>query len=291
MPRTIEEGFADFLEKLKPQRVESDAAKSHRASIETRLRTDFGLNRFVRIGSFGNGTSISRYSDVDYLACLPTNQLTEVSTSSLVKVRNSLDARFPYTGVAVNCPAVVVPFGTRRSEVTEVVPADYIRDSGGHKVYDIADCAGGWMNVSPDAHNAYVRSVDLKLDGRVKPLIRFIKAWKYFRAVPISSFYLELRVAKYASEEKSIVYDIDVRGVLKLLLDGQLASMQDPMGVSGLIAACKSDAVRADALSKLETAYTRADKARDAARNGRISEAFEWWRLLYYNEFPTYYRA
>src|SRR5439155_23657899 len=103
----------------------------------------------------GNDTSISGYSDVDYLACLPTDQLTQVSTSSLVKVRNALDFRFPNTGVRVSCPAVVVPFGSTKSEVTEVVPADYVRESDGYKVYDIADCAGGWMNASPDAHNAY----------------------------------------------------------------------------------------------------------------------------------------
>ena len=145
------------------------------------------------------------------------------------------------------------------------------------------------MKVSPDAHNAYVRSVDEKLGGKVKPLIRFVKAWKFFRSVPISSFYLELRVAKYASEESSIVYDIDVRNVLKMLWDGKLASMQDPMGVSGYISACKSDAFRTDALSKLETAYARSEKARTAASNNRTSEAFDWWRLLYNDEFPTYY--
>lgn len=289
MPRTIEEGFEGLLSKLKPQATESDAAKSHRASIEACLKNNFGLSRFVRIGSFGNWTSISRYSDVDYLACLPTNQLTQISTSTLVKVRGALDIRFPNTGVAVNCPAVVVPFGTRKSEITEIVPADYVGDSNGFKVYEIADCAGGWMKASPDAHNAYVRAVDDKLGGKVKPLIRFVKAWKFFRAVPISSFYLELRVAKYASNEKAIVYDIDVRNVLKLLWDGQLADMQDPKGVSGYIPACKSAATRADALSKLERAFTRADKARDAATSGNISEAFDWWRLLYNDEFPTYY--
>ena len=289
MPRTIDEGFDDFLAKLKPQTGESEAAKRHRASIEACLKNNFGLNRFVRIGSFGNWTSISRHSDVDYLACLPTNQLTQVSTSTLVKVRGALDVRFPNTGVAVNCPAVVVPFGTRKSEVTEIVPADYVGDANGYKVYEIADCAGGWMRASPDAHNAYVRDVNDRLGGRVKPLIRFVKAWKFFRNVPISSFYLELRVAKYASEEKTIIYDIDVRNVLKLLWDGQLANMQDPMGVSGYIPACKSDATRTDALSKLGNAYGRADKARDAARSGNISEAFDWWRLLYNDEFPTYY--
>jgi hypothetical protein len=290
MPRTLDEGFRDFLAKLTPSSYESEAAKSHRHSIEARLKLDFGyVRRFTRIGSFGNGTSISGYSDVDYLACLPTEQLTQVSTSSLTKVRNSLDARFPYTGVHVSCPAVVVPFGSTASETTEVVVADYIGDSKGYKLYDIADCAGGWMNASPDAHNDYVRSVNDKLNGKVKPLIRFIKAWKYFRDVPISSFYLELRVAKYSSGESSIIYDIDIKRILRQLADAQLADMQDPMEVSGYIPACKSDAQYKDAISKIETAAARAEKARDAASNGKISDAFDWWRLLYNNEFPTYY--
>ncbi|MGZ8873835.1 MAG: SMODS domain-containing nucleotidyltransferase [Halobacteriota archaeon] len=290
MPRTIDEGFRDFLTKLTPSTVESQAAKSHRASIEACLKGRFSLKRFVRIGSFGNGTSISRYSDVDYLACLPTDQLTRLSTSSLIKVRDALDARFPNTGVCVNCPAIIVPFGTTKSETTEVVPADYLRDSNGYNVYDIADCAGGWMNASPDAHNAYVRSVDNKLNGKVKPLIRFIKAWKYYRQVPISSFYLELRVAKYASNESSIIYDIDVKQVLCWLRDIGLANMQDPMGISGYIPACKTQTFYDDAISKLKTAATRAEQAREAASNGNVSKAFDWWRLLYNDQFPTYYR-
>jgi hypothetical protein len=289
MPRTIEQGFDDFHLKLKPSATESAAAASHRASIETRLRTDFGLNRFVRIGSFGNGTSIYGYSDVDYLACLPSSQLTTSSTYSLTKIRDALAARFPNTGVHVSCPAVVCPFGTNRAERTEVVPGDYRHEAGNYKVYDIADCAGGWMEASPDAHNAYVRTIDDKLANRVKPLVRFLKAWKYIRDVPISSFYLELRVAKYAYQETSIIHEYDVKRVLAQLWDCQLANIQDPMGISGYIPACKSAVAKADALSKLATAATRAEKARDASSKGDISGAFYWWRLLYDDWFPTYY--
>lgn len=289
MPRTIDEGFRDFLVKLTASTAESVAAKSHRASIETCLTNNFGLKRFTRIGSFGNGTSVSGCSDVDYLACLPTDKLKQNSTSSLTIVRNVLDVRFPHTGVRVSCPAVVVPFGGTAAGTTEIVPADYVREDNGYKIYDIADGSGGWMNASPDAHNAYVQWIDDKLGGKVKPLIRFIKAWKYSRDVPISSFYLELRVAKFASEEKSILYEYDVRSVLKLLWDGQLARMQDPMGVSGYISPCKTDAARTDALSKLVTALTRANKARDASDAGNIQDAFYWWRLLYNDQFPTYY--
>lgn len=289
MPRTVDEGFRDFLPRLTPTATESEGAKRHRVSIEACLQNNFGLKRFVRIGSFGNGTSISGYSDVDYLACLPTDQLTQTSTASLSKVRTALDTRFPYTDVRVRCPAVVVPLGSVAAETTEVVPADHVGDSNGYKIYDIADCSGGWMKASPDAHNEYVRYVDNKLNGKVKPLIRFLKAWKYLRDVPISSFYLELRAAKYASGETSIVYDIDVKRVLRQLWDGQLASMQDPMEVSGYISACKSDALREDALSKLGTAVVRAEKALEAANNGKIDVAFDWWRLLFNYEFPTYY--
>ena len=290
MPRTVDEGFRDFLPKLTPSGAESDAAKAHRVSIESRLKRDFGLRRFVRIGSFGNGTSISGYSDVDYLASLGRDTLTNNSTYSLGKIRDALADRFPNTNVRVSCPVVVVPFGTKKSETTEVVPSDYMGDQNDFYVYDIPDCQGGWMRASPDAHIAYVASVNDKLSGKVKPLIRFLKAWKFFRSVPISSFYLELRVAKYASDESSIVYDIDVKRVLRMLWDGQLASMQDPMGISGYIPACKSDALMADALSKLATAVTRAEKALEAKDKGNIYDAFDWWRLLYNNEFPTYYR-
>jgi len=75
MPRTVDEGFRDFLPKLTPSETETAAAASHRNSIETRLKLDFDLKRFFRIGSFGNGTSISGYSDVDYLASIPTDKL------------------------------------------------------------------------------------------------------------------------------------------------------------------------------------------------------------------------
>ncbi|MHB1188948.1 UBA domain-containing protein [Thiobacillus sp.] len=167
--------------------------------------------------------------------------------------------------------------------------ADYIKEDSGFKVYEIADCNDGWMRISPDAHNAYVKLVDDQLGGKLKPLIRLIKAWKFYQGAPISSFYLEMRVAKYASQEKVIVYDIDVKNILQQLRDNALAAMQDPMGFSGYIYPCKTAALQIDALSKLNTAATRAEKAWAATSNGDVKSAFEWWQLLYKDKFPSYY--
>ncbi|MEC4722767.1 nucleotidyltransferase [Noviherbaspirillum sp. CPCC 100848] len=289
MPRTIEQGFADFHNNIKASAAEASATVSHRASIKTCLENKFGLKRFTRIGSFGNGTNISGYSDVDYLACLSTESLKQSSTYTLSLVRDGLNARFPHTGVHVSTPAVVCPFGTYKSQHTEIVVVDYIKERNGYKIYEMADGEGGWMEICPDAHNLYVHAVDKKHSGKVKPLIQFIKAWKYYRSVPISSFYLEMRVAKYADSEKAIIYDIDVKRILAMLRDNELAGMQDPTGAAGYIYPCKTEAFKQDALSKLATAAARAEKARSSTANNDIKDAFDWWRLLYNDKFPTYY--
>jgi hypothetical protein len=290
MPKTIDEGFREFLANLTPSDVETEKARTHRASIESCLRNNFTLRRFFRTGSFGNGTSIYQYSDVDYFASVPSNELKQDSRASLRQFREVLEGRFPGTNVHVSSPAVRVPFGNGANEVHEITPADFVNEAYGEKIYEIADGAGGWMRSSPDAHNNYVHKINEKLGWKVKPLIRFIKAWKYFKDVPISSFYLELRVAKYAAGETAIVYAIDVQRILSQLWEAQLAAMQDPEGIGGYIYPCTSDATLADALGKLGTASTRADKARAAEHDGDTKAAFEWWDLLYDKRFPSYYR-
>lgn len=287
MATTVEAGFRMFHTRLTPSATETVAAKRHRRSIQACLRTNFGLIRFFRTGSFGNGTSIRDCSDVDYFAHVPTNRLKQNSETALSEFRNALDTRFPNTGVRVSSPAVLVPFGDNRSEWTEIVPVGRIRGRG-RPVYDIPDGDAGWTRSSPDAHNSYVRVVDRRRAGKVRPLVRFLKAWKYARNVPISSFYLELQVARYSYGKNTIIYAHDVWGVLGHLQATGLASMQDPVGISGLILACKTAAQKEDALSKLATAVTRADKALAAAQVRRIRDAFGWWDLVFGNAFPSY---
>jgi hypothetical protein len=291
MPRTIDEGFDNFLSYLTPSPVESDNAKSHRVSIEHCLASNFDIERFFRTGSFGNGTSISGFSDVDYFAKIPEEYLTANSNTLLSKVRDALNTRFPNTNVHVNCPAVVVPFGSDPSETTEVVPAKYMKKgTNNYDIFKIADCSGGWQYSSPEVHNAYVRYINSKLNGKVKPLVRFIKAWKYFQHVPISSFYLELITTKYATKQKVIVYDIDIRQVFSFLKEIEFTPFNDPMGISGYITACSSETQLNEACSKVETALTRSRKAVIARKKEKVKDAFEWWNLIYNGNFPTYYR-
>jgi len=289
MGKTVDEGFRKLHGSLTPTHEESQAAKSHRVSIEACLKKSFEITRFVPTGSFGNGTSIRGYSDIDYFACIPTKKLQQDSFTTLQDVREELLGHFQDADIAIRPPAVRVRFGADAFESIEIVPADFIqKDQGGDPIYEIADGTGGWLRSSPDTHNTYIRDVDKKLGGKVKPLISLLKAWKYYHSAPIRSFYLEIYVAQYAAHKKSLVYSRDVRTILKLLREDQLAKLKDPKGITQSILPCLSEAQKSHALSKLEFACPLAEKAREAEAAGKISDAFDWWNLVFARKFPSY---
>ncbi len=287
--RTINQGFSTLHSRITPGSYESGKASSHKSSITSRLEEYFELKQLFYSGSANNGTSISYYSDVDFFASIPRNRLKNNSSTSLREIKECLQGRFPNTSIYVDSPAVVLDFGSGDWDTAEVIPADYIEQQGGKNVYDIPYSSGGWTRSSPSTHNSYVTSENKRLNRKLKPLIRFLKAWKYYCDVPISSFYLELRVTKWMEDEDSIVYDIDLCTILRKLDDCDLAAIRDPKGVFGYVYPCSSDAKKADALSKLNTAKTRAKKARDAEGLGDTREAFSWWDKVFAGNFPNYY--
>lgn len=289
MAKTVEEGFLQFHGMLTPTYEASQAAKSHRSSIKKCLEDAFEVTRFVRTGSFGNGTSIRGYSDVDYFACIPTEKLKRNSDVTLQEVLGVLRDRFPKKDIVISAPAIKVRLGTNSSESMEVVPADLIEeDREDNPIYEIPDRNGGWMRSSPDAHNKYVYEVNKMLDGRVKPLVSLLKAWKYYQKVPINSFYLEMRVAKYAYRQDFIDYSCDMSHIFQSLWDIKLDVLKDPKSIAGSILPCSSQEQKIDALSKLEIAFTQAQKARNAEEAGKIQEAFYWWNLVFAMKFPSY---
>lgn len=287
MPTTVPAAFDLLHSWLVPTAGETQTAASHRASIEACLKSNFGMTNFFRSGSFGHGTSIRTVSDVDYMAVIPPGNLADNSGTALENVKSALVKRFPNTNVHIRNPAVVIPFGTGPAERHEVTPGYYLENADGYNVYGISNRAGSWMRTSPTAHGAWINDINDNLSRKLKPLIRFMKLWNFKRSGGIRSFYLELRTGEYARGESTIVYSIDILASLRHLRNKGLAQMQDTMGISGYIPAC-SDAVKQDALSKIDTAISRAEKARDAEKEGRISQAFDYWKLVFDGYFPNY---
>jgi hypothetical protein len=289
--KSLEDVFTQFIGNLQPLQTEHAKAEKHKDSVYSCLKNNWGCIRLFVTGSFGNGTSVKHHSDTDYFAICPGENLNDHSGNLLRAFKEALQATFPRTQpIEVKTPAVRIPFGTHATEVLEITPACYKElvptPLGKRRMYFIPDYDKGWMPSSPDAHNAYVQQQDKKFKGRLKQLIQLVKAWKFYADAPITSFYLELRVTKYSERCLDIVFDRDVRNILKLLYDNGLASIQDPMKISGLVDACKSLPQKEEAFSKLKTAFARADKAYQL-RNVNMEKSFEWWQKVYNGWFPS----
>lgn len=291
MAKTLSQGFDTFINWLSPLSSEHSKASKHKDSVKSSLENNFKCYDFFETGSFGNGTGVRHYSDTDYFGVCPSKEFWENSAFTLRKVKEALYITFWNTkNIEVKTPAIQIPLGTYASETLEITPCTFngLVDTpvGKKSSYDIADFDGGWMKSSPQAHNAYVNRENVRLNGKLKPLIQMVKAWKFYNNVPITSFYLELRVTKYAEGETSIVYDIDLKRVIKHLNEIGLARIIDPMGISGYVDACSTEAKKLDSLSKLTTALSRAEKAYEHREND-IDKSFYWWNMFFNGKFPS----
>lgn len=135
-------------------------------------------------------------------------------------------------------------------------------------VYHIPGPGDEWIESIPQGHNSYVSGVNDRLGKKLKPLVRLIKSWKYAQSVPVSSFYLEMRTASYASGESSIINDIDLRSMFRQLIAGEMRAMNDPIGIVGRIPATSSEANRTSALRSAKLASEHLQAADEALLAG-----------------------
>lgn len=266
-----------LLSKYTPSSTYFDKARTHGTGIETRLDAWLGVREMFETGSLKHGTGVWSYSDVDYIVSLKGTRPTP--TTSLNNVRDALKDKYPNTTVRVSRPAVVCEFASG-DETVEVVPAYTDLVNGGYWIPDPKD-SSAWMKSHPKDHNSYVNDANAKHSGAAKKLARLAKTWKYKRNVPISSCYLEMRAAKYAKDVGTWILPMDLHLFLRDLQTIGLAAMNDPTGLGSRFTPCSSDSNRQDALSKLDTAVTRSQKAYDAYLDSKHADAIAQWKLVF----------
>ena len=284
------QGFREFQTQLTTPKRESTAAQSHRASIEACLKEQFGLEGFFQTGSYGNGTNIPVHSDVDRFAAIPRENLPENSRLALRAVYLVLKRRFRTTArIRISPPAVIVPFGVDGLETTEVIPVNFVTNHAGHKVYRIPNPSGGinWILSSPQALRNHINEIDDIHDNRLKPLIRFLKAWKYHRKAPIHSVYLDLTCAAMAHHIGLSTPSIDIARVLHFMRSMRLTDIHDPLGISNPIQGPRTARLRSEALGKVTGSAKLATLAVTAEIEWRLDPAFKLWGRFFGPRFPN----
>lgn len=219
---------------------------------------------------------------------IPNSKIEENSILLLRNLQNILNIRFPKTGIYIDSPAVICPFGNLGIENTEVVPARFSSIIDGNIIYEIPDGQGGWIKASPLAHNELVNKQNIRLSGKVKPLIRLIKAWKYNNTVSLKSFYLEMFILNYLQNITIIEYDVDIANIIEKLYYLNLINLEDPTGVSGMISPCQFDFEKEKIKSKLLRAIVQLKLAKEEKEKGKIENSFYWWNKFYNDKFPKH---
>lgn len=275
MPLTTNQYVNVLVDVFTPSPSEFDAARGHRASIETSLKSGLQAFGLIETGSLSHGTAVSRRSDADYFVLLPGPR--PLASTALSKVRDTLKFRFPSTQIRVSSPAVVCKFvGTDRS--VEIIPA-YSNGDGGFLIPDPQ--SGGWMESNPRRHLDYVTAVSKKHNGDPKKMIRLLKAWKYTKGVPISSFYLEMRGAKHAAGIDAFIIFWNLCLTLEKMVETGLVAMNDPTKTGPRFNACSTEAYRQDALSRTRTAAVHARRAVTAYKADQHDVAIKELKLLF----------
>lgn len=278
--------LTEYLKTRVPQAPDRTLVAGRRKKIEDALKaSSLGMLRIIESGSFSHGTGIAQKSDVDYMVSLNNGSKTVLPSSTLAKMKTVIGgADYMIRDVRVSSPTVQVTYWGGGPDF-EIVPGFLKESSDEGNIYDIPGRQDEWVLSSPESHKQYVNGVNDQLGKKVKPLIRLVKAWKHASGVRVSSFYLEMRTAKYASEQDEIRFDLDLPYALSSILSIGLADMNDPTGRVGRIPACSSNADKSAAKATLDSDVPKLKAALDHALDERW---IDYWYAMrdVYPDFP-----
>lgn len=192
------EHFRKYLELTEKQR--SDAVAQH-TRVRGVLEQLDGYQTSFLTGSYKRRTCLRPLDDIDFFVVVEgqrswsswNGKPVEAPDALLKRVRAALDKEWPTKDKPkLQMRSINVDFkGTGIGY--DAVPA-YKASSGSG--YWIPDREAGWIRSDPTVHEANLTEANRNTDGRLVPLVKFIKQWrrvikKRDGSVPFSSFHLE----------------------------------------------------------------------------------------------------
>jgi hypothetical protein len=279
--------FHRLVAKIRPILSEYNNAETHAKTVRKMLNQSFDLKRFLKIGSHSSNTAIRLYSDVDYMAVLSRNEAKWGgsiinSTTFLEKVRDDLDDRYTQTQVSGGRHAVVFKFGSGQHAMG-VVPAIFSRVDKLRPIYWVPDGNDGWTETSPELHNKYIIDANEISGSKLANVIRLLKFWKICRqgTQSLQSFYIDMLLASSdvclgVKSYARCLYD-----TFQLLADRECSGLKDPLGISGIIRAAKTESQLDDINASVDYSLQHAKLALQAESWGDSSETIHQWGIVF----------
>jgi hypothetical protein len=287
MPTTISEGFRRLRENLEITELQESTVSTRQKNVRDAVAAELTVLDSFLAGSYKRNTMIRplKEADVDIFIVLdPKYYDTSGQAALLGRVRRVLLKTYPKTpDISRNGQAVTITF---TDFTVDVVPGFY-RNGGGYLIPD--SILGYWISTDPKRHVDIFGEANRIHNGDLVPLIKMIKAWNRNHSQLLHSFHLEVMILDILTNVKISDSPSGARYVFDKARESVRYKRPDPAGYGGDVSAYLDTTARIDAVvSRLDSAYNRAADGEELANTGRIPQAYDRWRLVFGDYFPSY---
>jgi hypothetical protein len=286
LPTTIASGFSSLSTNLELTGLQKATVSTRQKNVRVAVENGFDVLDSFLAGSYARSTIISPLSecDIDIFIIIESKYYTQYHPSALLdRLRTVLKQTYPSTPkISRNGQAVTITFTDFK---VDVVPC-FNRKGGGFIIPN--SISQSWVSTDPTVHQSYLSEQNRLHNGNLVPLVKMMRGWNRGMNSAFSSFYVELCTAKVLTNIKIDDYPSGVRYVFDKSREVVKYKIVDPAGFGDEINPLNNIATVEEAVSRFQTAYNRALKAENFARNGNIHLAFEEWRKIFPKHFPAY---
>jgi hypothetical protein len=286
MPSTITAGFNKLKENLEITGLQAATVSARQQRVREAVENEMTVNSSFLAGSYARSTMIGPLakSDLDIFIELHSSYYEKYTPAALLdRVRTVLLKTYKTTPkISRNGQAVTISF---TDFAVDVVPC-YSRQGGGYIIPNSK--TGAWLSTNPLAHETKTKEANKAHGGDIVPLIKMIRGWNREINDAFSGFYLELMTIDILTNVTMLDFPSSVRYAFDKGREKIKFKQVDPAGYGDQINPLDNVTSVEDAVSRFTTAFNRAVKAEEFARNNKIAEAYEEWRKIFGGYFPVY---
>jgi len=286
MPTTIKQGFEKLRENLEITGLQEETVSTRQQNVRDVVAAGMTVLDSFLTGSYRRSTMIAPLTeaDVDVFVVLdPKHYVANGQQPLLDEVKRVLRKTYTRTPeISPNGHAVTIRFEDFQMDVV----AGFNRKGGG---FLIPDTQGNrWISTDPKKHVEFWTASNKDHNGDLVPLIKMIKGWNKTHSALLGSFHLECMIREILTNITITDFSSGCRYVFNSAKDKVYTPIYDPSGYGGDVGSSMALMDKQAAAVGLHSACNLALEAERLESVGRTADAFEKWRKVFSDYFPTY---
>jgi len=294
MATSISEAFQNMKGNLEITDLQTETVSTRQQNVRRVIEAGLSVSDSFLTGSYIRNTMIAPLTkaDVDVFVVLDSKYFYNYTDGKNMGQAGLLDLvkstlRKTYTktpDISRNGQAVAIRFD---DFMVDVVPA-FNRKGGGYLIPN--SISQSWISTDPKKHVEIFSAANSAHDGDFIPLVKMIKAWNKNTGNYFRSFHLEVLALKILDNVKISDFPSGMRYFFDKGREKMKYQTVDPSGYPGDVGSYISSAAQIqEAVNRFQTAFDCAFKAEDYAKRGYTQAAFDEWKKIFGDYFPSYY--